>query len=170
MLEGDLAPASPVWTRREQVRSVDELPRLLDRELLAAATIAMSAAFAPDKNIPPFYGKSPFVRRGKQVVPDPETLSRFQANIVTSALPGLLPKISKLKGIYIDYGAEDEYTHIPVGAQALSSALSAAGVPHTLEVYEGSHGSRVLEQFEKRLLPWFSSLLRHESVQQDAGH
>jgi hypothetical protein len=159
-----------VWQRREQVKSVDELPGLLERDLIVAATIAMSAAFAPDKNLPPFYGKSPFIRSGKHMVPDPETLSRFQSNIVTSAIPGLLPRISKLKGIYIDYGAEDEYTHIPVGAQALSSALSAAGVPHTLEVYEGSHGSGVREQVEKRLLPWFSSRLTHQSMKRASGN
>jgi S-formylglutathione hydrolase FrmB len=169
LLQADLGPASAVWQRREQAKSVGDLPGLLDHELLVAATIAMSAAFTPDKNLPPFYGKSPFIRRGKEVIPDPETLSRFQSNIVAYAIPGLLPKIFKLKGIYIDYGAEDEFSHIPVGAQAVSAELSAAGVPHTLEVYEGSHGSRVRQQVENRLIPWFSMQLRHESAKHAAG-
>jgi S-formylglutathione hydrolase len=94
-------------------------------------------------------------------VPDPVVLSKFQQHILVNAVPALLPSISKLKGIYIDYGAEDEFTHIPPGAQALSAQLALSGVPHMLEVYEGDHGNHVRKQVETRVLPWFSKQLRH---------
>jgi len=160
VLEADIGPANAVWSRREQVRTADELPFLLDKDFMLPVTIAMSAAFAPDRDHPPLFGKPAFVPNGKHLAPDPVVLPKFQANIVASAVPRLLSGIFKLKGIYIDYGAEDEFSHIPIGAQALSSILSQSGVPHVLEVYEGNHSSRVRERIETSLLPWFSSRLR----------
>ena len=81
--------------------------------------------------------------------------------MVTNAIPALLPRIHQLKGIYIDYGAEDEFSHIPPGARAVSAQLATSGVPHTLETYDGNHGDHVRERIENSVLPWFSKQLTH---------
>ena len=80
---------------------------------------------------------------------------------MTNAIPALLPRIHQLKGIYIDYGAEDEFSHIPLGARAVSAQLAISGVPHTLETYDGNHGDHVRERIENSVLPWFSKRLTH---------
>jgi len=162
ILEGDLALGSPVWEQAQRVKSPSEMPGMTENgELLGAAMLAAEAAFTPDPQKPFPFADSPLRKEGNHLAPDPAVFPEFQSHIVMNALPGLLPKIYKLKGIYIDYGAQDEYTHIPLGAQALSAALSNAGIPHLLEVYEGTHSSKVHSQFETKLLPWFSSHLRH---------
>jgi len=161
ILAGDLALGSKVWEQAQKVKSVSELPGLIEHgELLSAAMLAAEAAFTPDPHKPFPFVDSPVRMEGNHWVPDPEVFPEFQSHIVVNALPGLLPKIYKLKGIYIDYGAQDEYTHIPLGAQALSAELSIAGIPHVLDVYEGSHSSRVHSQFETKLLLWFSTHLK----------
>jgi S-formylglutathione hydrolase len=161
ILAGDLALGSKVWEQAQKVKSVSELPGMTEHgELLGAAMLAAEAAFTPDPQKPFPFADSPVRREGDHWAPDPEVFPEFQSHIVVNAVPALLPKIYKLKGIYIDYGAQDEYTHIPLGAQALSAELSTAGIPHVLDVYEGSHSSRVHSQFESKLLLWFSTHLK----------
>ena len=159
-LVGDLSPSNQVWAHIPQVKSVAEFPDIMKHEFLLAAVIAMDAAFAPDPNSP-LYGDAPFVRNREQLVPDPPVLARFQQHLLVPAVPGLLPQIARLKGIYIDYGAEDEFSHIPAGARALSAQLATAGIPNTIEVYEGTHGDRVRQRVEERMLPWMSKQLKH---------
>jgi S-formylglutathione hydrolase len=102
VLDGDIGPSNPIWSRTQQINSADELPDILHREFLLAVAIAMDAAFAPDPQKPPMLGDPPFRRQGHQQVPDPAVLSKFQQKIVLNAIPSLLPEISKLKGVYID--------------------------------------------------------------------
>ncbi|HEU5452006.1 MAG TPA: alpha/beta hydrolase-fold protein [Terriglobales bacterium] len=159
-LVGDLSASNTVWGRIAQVKSAAEMPQVLERQFLLAAVIAMDAAFAPDPRSP-LYGDAPFVRNSEQLAPDPQVLAKFQQHILTTAVSGLLPLIARLKGIYIDYGAEDEFSHIPAGARALSEELAQAGIPNTLEVYEGTHVDHVGQRVEERMLPWMAKQLKH---------
>src|SRR5262249_1512775 len=143
------------------IKSVNELPEVLDREFLLVVFVAMNAAFAPDPANRPLLGDAPFRISAGHAVPDPPVLARFQSKLLIPAVPSLLPTIHNLMGIYIDYGAEDEFSHIPIGVGRLSSELSRLGVPHITEVYAGGHGTRARERVEKRVLPWFSTQLQH---------
>ena len=172
VLDADLSPGSDLWTRVAAFKSISDLDSSLPhgawspmfaKDLLPVVGVAMNAAFAPQPDAPPFFGHSPFVvgPRGEQQ-PDPNALAGYQAHILTTALPSLIEHALQLKGIFIEYGAEDEFTHISVGARALSAAMAQAGIPHTLETYTGSHGSRVRQRIRDSMLPWFSSHLAHQ--------
>ena len=160
-LASDIGPSNQNWGHIAQVKTADEVAAQVEHNFYLAVFIAMDAAFAPDPQNPPLYGDAPFHRNAEQLVPDPAVLARYAPHIVVSAIPGLLPRIARLHGIFIEYGAEDGFSHIPLGAQALSQALSAAAVPHTLEVYEGTHGDHVRQRVEQRMLPWMSGMLKH---------
>lgn len=160
VLDADFGPSNPLWARVGEIK-LEDLPRIVQKNFLLAAFVAMDAAFAPDPNNKPLLGDPPFHLQGEQLVPDPVVLSRFDMNLLVNGMHPLLPRISKLRGIYIDYGAEDEFSHIPPGARALSAQLALYGVPHIIEVYEGSHGSQVRDRIETRTLPWFSKQLKH---------
>lgn len=57
------------------------------------------------------------------------------------------PNLRKLRGLFIDYGEKEEFSHIVIGANQFSKALSDRRIPHTLEVYgRGDHGSRIRER------------------------
>lgn len=84
-----------------------------------------------------YWRSSPYWRELLQGPPD-----RAQTVLLVdemAGLPALLPRIHQLKGIYIDY-AEDQFSHIPPGARAVSAQLAISGVPHTLETYDANHG------------------------------
>ena len=172
VLDADLAPGSDIWTRAAAIKSVSDLDSSLPhgewsptfaKDLLPVVAVAMNAAFAPQPDTPPFFGGSPFLvgTRGAQQ-PNSKALAAYQTHILTTALPSLIENALQLKGIFIEYGAEDEFTHIPVGARALSAAMAQAGIPHTLETFAGSHGSRPAERIRTSVLPWFSSHLAHQ--------
>ena len=161
VLEGDLGPSNPVWSRLATVKTPADLAGLLDHDFFLAVVIGMDAAFAPEPEKAPTFGLPPFKMEGEQAVPDPAVLAKFQAKIVSTAIPSMIATISQLKGIYIDYGAEDPFTHIPLGARRVSEELSLLGIPNTLEVYEGTHDNQVNRRLDERVLPWLSERLQH---------
>jgi S-formylglutathione hydrolase len=161
ILDADFGPSNALWAKTTQIKSADELKGLLKDEFDLVVFVAMDAAFAPDTDNRPMLGDPPFREHDGALVPDPAVLAKFQQNMVANVVPVLLPKIRQLKGIYIEYGAEDEYNHIPPGARALSAQLANSGVPHIIEVYEGTHGNHVIRRVEERMLPWFSKQLKH---------
>jgi S-formylglutathione hydrolase len=161
LLQDDIGPSNPLWARVPTTKP-DDMSRLADHDFLLAVFIALDAAFAPNPQHGPLFGDPPYRLQGEQLVPDAETLSRFQKHLLVSAVPSLITRIAKLKGIYIDYGEEDEFSHIGPGVRALSTELAVFGIPHTVEAYRGSHGDHVRERIEIRTLPWLSRHLRHQ--------
>lgn len=68
----------------------------------------------------------------------------------------------KLKGIAVDYGTLDEYAWIPKGCVYFGEQLSAAGIPVTVEGYDGTHQSGLGERISEHVLPFFSEKLVFE--------
>jgi hypothetical protein len=44
-----------------------------------------------------------------------------------------------MKRIYLDAGRKDEY-YLDLGAQAFAAELTALGVEHSIELFDGKHG------------------------------
>ncbi len=68
----------------------------------------------------------------------PEVWSRWRAldpvNMVEDHLDGL----RSLRGIWLDAGHQDDY-YLDLGATAISAQLTAAGIDHAFELFEGFH-------------------------------
>lgn len=158
-LVGDLGPSNPAWARVNQLRSPTEVPRALsDGQFFVAAFSAMDASLAPDPQAK-ILGDPPFFVEGRQVKTDPAAFSRISAKLPANMVRPLLANILRLHGIFIEYGAQENFTHIPIGAQEVSRELSEAGVPHTLEIFEGDHVNRIEQRVAERMLPWMSAQL-----------
>ena len=66
----------------------------------------------------------------------------------------------KLRGIFIDYGEKEEFSHIRITTHQFSNALAERNIPHVFEVYaRGDHGSLIGERIKTRLLEFFSEKL-----------
>lgn len=64
---------------------------------------------------------------------------------------------AELRGLAFEYGSQDENGWIARGCAALSAELTAAGVAHTLLVFEGGHSDRLEERLARHALPYFSA-------------
>jgi len=158
-LVGDLGPSNSAWERIGQLQSPDEVSQALKSgQFFVAALSAMCAALAPDPQSK-ILGDAPFYVEDRQVKTNASAASRIAVSMPANMVDSSLPNIARLDGIFIEFGAQDEFSHIPLGAQELSRELSQAGIPHTLEIYEGNHGNRVEQRISERMLPWMSRQL-----------
>jgi S-formylglutathione hydrolase FrmB len=97
---------------------------------------AYAAAYSPDP-----------ARPGKVLLPfDPATgalvddvWARWLEHDPVRMIPRHLEALRSMRRIYLDAGTRDE-AYLDLGAQAVSAAMGAHGVEHTLELFEGRHG------------------------------
>lgn len=97
---------------------------------------AYAAAYSPDPEHP---GKPqlPFDTRTGALVED--VWRRWLAHDPVRMIPVHAEALGSLRRIYLDAGRRDE-AFLDLGAQAVSDQLSACGIDHTLELFDGRHG------------------------------
>ncbi|GAB3161922.1 alpha/beta hydrolase family protein [Myceligenerans halotolerans] len=115
--------------------------------------VAAAAAWAPNPAKPPLYFDSPFVDDEL----DPQVFARMTANRPLAMVDQYIGTLRK-QNIAFDVGNADR--NIAANLTRLDATLTAYGVEHTFEVYEGNHGNRIPERFETEVLPYFSDVLQ----------
>lgn len=156
-LIGDAGPSNrAAWWGIAQLESPAEAAAALRAgQFFVAADAAMDAALAPDPHSRTL-GDAPFVVVNGELKTDPRVFSEIAMKMPANMVFPYLPNIARLRGIYIEYGAQENFSHIGLGAQELSQRLSQAGISHTLEVFQGDHANHILERIGGHLLPWAS--------------
>ncbi|HEU4480893.1 MAG TPA: alpha/beta hydrolase-fold protein [Actinomycetota bacterium] len=96
---------------------------------------AMAACYSPDESQP---GKAvlPFEIDTGRLLPD--VWDRWLAWDPVRMAPKHLDALRSMKRIYIDAGKKDDF-YLDLGAIAFAKELDKAGVPHSLELFEGTH-------------------------------
>jgi enterochelin esterase-like enzyme len=111
--------------------------RIDDRDMHALMTLAMAASYDPAPEMP----------MGIRLPVDPHTCELdgaawarwLQHDPLELVLrPEVQASLRRLKLLYLDCGSRDQYT-LHYGARLLSKRLSAAGVPHEYEEFDGTH-------------------------------
>jgi len=118
----------------------------------AQGTLARAAAWAPNPARPPFFLDLP-TSNGEVV---PEVAVKWAANSPVAMLDQYVPNLKKMNAIALDIGLQD---NLITGNRLLVERMTAFGVTHTFETYEGDHGNRVPERLEQHVLPFFSKHL-----------
>jgi S-formylglutathione hydrolase FrmB/predicted ester cyclase len=98
-----------------------------------------SAAFSPNPDNPPFYVDFPF---DENVQLREEVAQTWAAYDLLQIFPDHVSDLASLRGIYLDAGDKDEIGEQLI-AQAFSEALSAAGIEHQIEIFDGAHMDNV---------------------------
>jgi len=161
-MEGDLSAENPAWVRairltsREQLR---EKPKSFE-DFFAVAFVALSASFSPNPERAPFYVDFPYQERDGRLEKRDPAYARWRAKMPLYMVEENKQNLLKLRGIFIDYGQKEEFSHIRITAALFSKALAERNIPHVFEVYEGGdHGNKIRERVERRLLQFFSDRL-----------
>lgn len=159
----DLGPSNTAWRTALKFKSKNDFRPTDFNGVYAIALTAMAAAFSPDPVRSPLFVDLPFREENHILVPNNPAYTRFQSKLPVNMVTEHAGQLLKLRGIYIDYGVQDEFSHIPAGSLALSRALSEHGIPHAFEVYQGDHNRQIPERLETRVLPFFSRILKFEA-------
>ncbi len=161
-IEGDMDHDNQAWRRAMQIQARDQLqakPQSLD-DFYATAFIALSAALSPNPSKPPLFVDFPFKQQQRLLVVNEDAYTKWRANLPLYLVEQYRGNLSKLRGIYLDYGALEEFSHIRTATQLFSNELTKRGIAHTFEVYaDGTHDSRIRQRIETRVLRFFSEVL-----------
>ena len=110
-------------------------PKLSMAEGHAIMNLCMAATYDPDPRAPNGF-RLPFNLETGEVLP--ERWKRWQANDPINLVHEYRKNLRKLRGIYVDCGARDQY-HIQYGSRILSKRLALEGIAHTYEEFDDTH-------------------------------
>lgn len=114
--------------------------------------LARAAAWSPNPKNPPLYVDLPF---GDTVLQE-DVLARWAANAPLAFVDQYIGNLKQYNGIAIDVGDQDG---LRVDAVRLHDALDRYSLPHTFEVYSGTHTSAMGVRFQNYVMPFFSQRL-----------
>jgi S-formylglutathione hydrolase len=160
--EGEFGPENPAWPATFKLTSMDQLaaPPKSFADFFVRAIVALSSAFSPNPNRPPFYVDFPFQERDGKLEKNDAIYAKWVANFPVNMVEANKQNLRKLRGIYFDVGEKEQFPHIPIGVRQLSKALGERNIPHSFEVYaDGDHGSLIRQRMETRVLEFFSERL-----------
>jgi enterochelin esterase-like enzyme len=118
-------------------------------------SLAFAAAWAPNPAKPPLYFDAPT----KDGQPQPAVIAAMGANATTVMVHQYVPALKSLTAISLEIGLQDG---LLAGNERLHEILDSYGIRHGWQTYEGDHGNKIPERFEKHLVPFFSEHLAFE--------
>ena len=119
----------------------------------ANVLFAEAAAWSPNPMNPPKYYDLPT----QDGVVRPEIVAKWIANSPLAMVDQYVPNLKTYRAFAMDVGDAD---NLAGSNKQLDQSLTQLGVPHTFQVYEGNHTNHVKDQFEAKVLPFFSSNLK----------
>ncbi|EGF90001.1 esterase family protein [Asticcacaulis biprosthecium C19] len=150
------APSPEEGLKLEALKTPEEAQAL---GFFVRATLAVSSAWSPNPNKPPFYLDLPT----KDGVAQPDVLARWAANAPLSMVHQYIPNMRRYTAIAFDVGDRDG---LKTDTEALSAALTTYKVANSFELYDGDHVSGVADRFQNHVLPFFAKHLAFVPVGQ----
>ena len=161
-LEKEVGSGGTAFKRAGQIKSREALVTGWD-ELPANLLVAMARAYSPDKNNAPFFADLPYTYTGDSLITHKDILDLWKKNTPLYMIDTYISNIRKLKAIKLDWGRNDEFSHIPYTCKMFSQRLESLSVKHYAEEYIGTHGSMVSSEDGRilnELLPFFDTYLK----------
>lgn len=161
-IEGDFTSENPAWLKALRLTSKDQIsgpPNSID-EFYANAMVANAAAFSPNPTRKPFFVDFPYQERDGRVEKNEPVFAKWQSKMPLYMVGDKKAEMLKLRGIIIDVGEKEEFSHIRITTGMFSRALSEQNIPHVFEIYaKGTHGSLVRQRLQTRVFQFFSEKL-----------
>lgn len=119
----------------------------------AGIVTALAALYTPAPDDPPLFVRFPWEGDAATTV---DSIAKFWRDTPLEIIRRARPEGLRSVNWAFDAGASDAMADIPIAVQELDRILTNKGVAHTFEIFSGTHGDRIRERFETRLLPFFS--------------
>ena len=119
------------------IRSFWRKNRPSGRDFTVMMVLAMAASYDPDPDDPSRI-RLPFDLRTCAI--DPERWACWASFDPLVLVESQADALKRLRGLYLDVGIYDQY-HIQYGTRRFTDHLSALGIPHRYEEFEGTHSS-----------------------------
>lgn len=123
-------------------------------DFFTKAAFASAAAWSPNPKNGPLFLDLPY-RNGAVL---PEIAAKWSANATLAVIDQYIPNLRTYKAIAMDVGTKDSF--IAPTVKTLDAVLTAYGIRHTYETYEGDHVNHIGERLQKNVLPFFAANLK----------
>ncbi len=137
----DLSIENRTFIDALNAKSLDDLFKT--RNIFAVGFITISQAISPNPAKPPFYADFPFELKDGQLVPAEPAFSKWQEYSPANLVGKYRDNLRKLKGLKFDSGNRDEFLFIIDNSRELSKILTAYGIEHIFEEYNGDHRNKL---------------------------
>jgi S-formylglutathione hydrolase len=105
----------------------------------------------------------PYRLQGETLIPRPDVIERWKAAMPLNLISGHESQLKSLSGLAIDFGYEDDFTHIPDTSTQFGRALLLLKVPVFIEGYHGDHNDQVPARVSSRVIPFIADHLEFAS-------
>jgi S-formylglutathione hydrolase len=165
-MEADLTSINPVWraalaAKNKNKDQFGSDPQTIE-QFWVDAFLSLAAAFSPNPNEGPLFVDLPYKDQNGSLVVNEPAWAEWHAKMPLDIVSNYATNLLQLRGLFIDYGMADDFSHIPVTVRLFSDKLATLGVPHTVAVYQGDHSDHIRERLETSALPFFSRVLAGE--------
>jgi S-formylglutathione hydrolase FrmB len=162
-LTKELGPDGIGFKKIQFFKSREQL--ISDDDFFPNAMIAIGRAFSPNPNNAPFYADLPYIYRGDSLEIRYEVLDKWRKNTPIAMVDSCRDNLKALKALKLDWGRNDEITHVPITCREFSEKLENLGINHFAEEYFGTHSDKVWTsdgRVMNQMLPFFNDYLRFE--------
>jgi S-formylglutathione hydrolase len=150
-------PADSLWRIRGRESLKAESSGKLTTNFNANIVTALGVIYSPAPARPPFFVRFPWEGPGALVV---DSIADFWRDTPLEIIRRSSPRVLRTVNWAFDAGDRDAFPDIPRAGAELHRILNEKGVAHTFEIFSGTHGDRIRERVETRLLPFFSRAFR----------
>lgn len=167
---GDFSLSNPAFKRISQLNNENALLRGLAESgqtgefigFFAAVFTAMAQVYSPNISNKELRADFPVSYIGDSTVYNPAVISEWEAEFPYYMIDDYLPQLRSLSALKIDWGRNEDFSHIPFSSLQFSKKLESFRINHFAEEYIGDHGN-MLDGLEGRifteLLPFFNTYL-----------
>ncbi len=155
----DLQAANPGFAGIDTASTLEEA---MQGGLYVVGAIGISQAFSPNPDNPPFMVDLHIAKKNGKLADNGPGRDRWQSQMPLYMIEKHADGLRRLQAIRFDTALVDEFVHIPETNKRFSDALTAAGIAHTFEMYNGDHRNRLWGRDGRlftEVLPYFSELL-----------
>ena len=146
------------------VKALDESDKNGDFDAFFAAVLtAMARVYSPNISNKELLADFPVTYVGDSAVYHPEVINEWEKQFPFHMIDHYLPQLRSLTALKLDWGRNEDFSHIPFTSLQFSKKLEAYRIKHFAEEYIGDHGN-MLGGFDGRifneLLPFFEKYLK----------
>lgn len=137
------------------------------KDFYALVFTNLARAYSPNEKKAPFSGNFPVSYISDSLVVNTSVLKQWEANFPVNMIENHLSALKSLSALKIDWGRNDEFTHIPFTCLQFSKKLESFGVNHIAEEYLGTHHDKLgglNGRLSTEMLPFFNTYLSFQEA------
>jgi S-formylglutathione hydrolase FrmB len=158
-LQDDFTSTNPEWKKVLALKSVADIrTAATENDFWATALAAFAIAASPDLKAP-LQADLPYRDDRGRLVPVPSVVIRWKRIMPLDMIDDHQGDLKALSGVAIDYGYEDDFSHIPNTSRQFGERLLALHIPVVVEGYHGDHNNRVPSRVGSRMIPYIAAHL-----------